>query len=475
MKEYKYQNIEQYLTDLIESGRFAVGQKLPSLRDVSRKMAVSLATATHAYLELEKKGLIEARPRSGYYVRQQVSYLPIPETPVQQIEVGKISRVELIHTVLASVGNTQMLPFGCVCPDNSLLPHKAMARIVADVLRESSADALGYETILGNDCLRRQVGWRMQEYGCRVTGNDILVTNGAMEALYLALRSTVSKGDCVVIQSPTYYCFLQLLENMGVKTVEVPSSPTHGVRPRDLEEAFSRFDVAACILSPNFNNPDGALTPDAVKEEVLDICAAHNVPLIEDDVYGDLSDDQTVRPKPYKAFDTKGRVIHCSSFSKTIAPGFRVGYMAPGQYYQKAVDIKATTNVSCPSITQQAVARYLEAGGYDRHLRKLRNATQNQRTIIQNHLPEFFPKGTRVTQPEGGNMLWIAFPQQVDGTRMFFDARDKGISIAPGSIFSPNEFFTNYIRLSCAGFWNDAMRDGLRTLGMLAQRQIDEG
>ncbi|SIO09971.1 aminotransferase-like domain-containing protein [Halodesulfovibrio marinisediminis] len=471
-KDFKYQNLEHYLLDMINSGRFNVGEKLPSLRDVSQKMHVSLATVTHAYMELEKKGVIEARPRSGYYVRQKVAPLPIPDLPEHDVQIGKLSRTQLIQTVLGIVGEKGMLPFGCICADSSVLPHKALARIMNSVLRTHGQDVMSYESIQGNPLLRKQISWRMQEDDCRVTGNDVLITFGAMEALYLALRSTTRPGDNVVIQSPTYFCFLQLLENLGLRAIEVASCPTNGVSPRDLDRAFSRFDVAACILAPNFNNPDGALIPDATKQEIVTLCESNNIPLIEDDVSGDLYCDLEGRPRPLKSFDKIGNIIHCSSFSKTISPGFRVGYMIPGKKMDKALEIKATTNVSCSTPTQLAIGKYLEEGLYDRHLRKLRRRISDQRTHMQQYLPEYFPQGTRATQPKGGGVLWVELPKQIDGTKLFFDVKKHNISIAPGAIFSTSESFTNFIRLSCVGFWNDEMRAGLETIGRLAKEQL---
>ena len=473
-KDFKYQNLEHYLLDMIESGRFGVGEKLPSLRDVSQKMHVSLATVTHAYMELEKKGIIEARPRSGYYVRQTVPHLPIPASPEHDVQMGKLSRTQLIQTVLGIVGEKDMLPFGCICADSSLLPHKALARIMNSVLRSHGQDVMGYESIQGNPLLRQQISWRMQEHGSRVTANDVLITFGAMEALYLALRSTTRPGDNVVIQSPTYFCFLQLLENLGLRAIEVASCPTNGVSPRDLDRAFSRFDIAACILAPNFNNPDGALIPDEVKREIVELCESYSIPLIEDDVSGDLYCDTDSRPLPLKSYDKTGNIIHCSSFSKTISPGFRVGYMIPGKKLEKAMEIKATTNVSCSTPTQLAVGKYLEEGMYDRHLRKLRTCIRNQRAVMQQYLPEYFPKGTRATQPKGGGVLWVELPRQLDGTKLFFDVKKHKISIAPGAIFSTSDSFTNFIRLSCVGFWNDGMRAGLETIGRLAKEQAEQ-
>lgn len=465
---FRYHHVERQVLSMIETGRFSPGERLPSLRSVCSSMGVSLATVTHAYMELERKGIIEARPRSGYFVRTATTPLPLPVTGNSAAEVGEENRTRLIQTVLEAVGNKDMISFGCVSPDPTLLPGKALARIMQGALRFSSQDALAYEVIQGNAELRRQIAWRAQECGLGAKADDVLVTVGAMEALYISLRCLTRPGDCVVIQSPTYYCFIQLLENLGLRAIEVPSDPEYGVSPAALCEAISRFNVAACILSPNFNNPDGSIMPDEAKREVVALLAERNIPLVEDDVAGDVHFGSS-RPTPLKAYDRKGLVTLCSSFSKTIAPGYRIGWMLPGPIMRKALDIKVTTNVCCATPTQMVVAEFLRQGLYERHLKRLRVATERQMQTIQHHLAVNFPEGTRVTRPKGGGFLWVSLPETIDSVLLFKEAKAQNILIAPGSIFTTRDQFRNYIRLSCCGVWNDAMENAMKTLGGLAR------
>ncbi len=467
-ESFRYQRVEQQVLSMIGTGRFTPGDKLPSLRSVCTSMGVSLSTVNHAYMELERKGIIEARARSGYYVRQATPPLPLPATRHGSAEVGEENRSQLIQTVLEAVGNKDLISFGCVSPDPALLPGKTLARIMQDVMRFSSYDALGYEVIQGNPELRRQIAWRAQDCGLGVGADDVLITAGAMEALHIALRSLTRPGDNVVIQSPTYFCFIQLLENLGLRAIEVPSSPEHGVSPAALREAIGKFNVAACILSPNFNNPDGSLVPDEARKEIVALLAERNIPLVEDDVAGDVHFGPT-RPTPLKAFDRKGLVTLCSSFSKTIAPGYRCGWMLPGTIMRKALEIKATTNVCCVSPTQMVVAEFLRQGLYERHLKRLRVATERQMQTIQHHLAANFPEGTGVTRPKGGGFLWVALPGQVDSVQLFKEAKAQGILISPGPIFTTRDQFRNYIRLSCCGVWHERMETGLQRLSELAR------
>ncbi|AAS94514.1 aminotransferase-like domain-containing protein [Nitratidesulfovibrio vulgaris] len=466
---FAYHQVERHVTRMIEDGRWRTGDRLPSLRQIATSMGVSIATVVHAYTELERKGVIEARPRSGHYVGAAISALPTPAAREQALAGPRVvNRSRLISTVLEAVGNHELVPFGVLCPDTSLLPLKALVRIMGETMRSAPQVATGYETVQGNAELRRRIAWRMGECGMDVSAEGLVITTGAVEALYIALRALTRPGDIVVIQSPTYYCFLQLLETLGLRAIEAPSSPEKGIDPEAVRHIVDRHRVACCIFSPNFNNPDGSLTPDDAKREILDILAPRGIHVIEDDVAADLHYGP-VRPSTFSQYDRHGLVTLCSSFSKTVAPGFRVGWMAPGRIFDKAMEVKATTNVCCPTPTQMALARYLEQGLLQRHLRRLRTALVRQMEAMRQTIACSFPEGTSATRPLGGGVLWVRLPEGTDGTELFYRARDAGIAIAPGSIFSTQDSYTNYVRLGCNGVWDDRMAQGLRTLGELAR------
>ena len=470
METYRYQSVEKNIMALIASGALGLGDKLPSLRGFSNRLGVSVSTVNQAYLELERKGVIESRPRSGFFVRQQSKRLPLTETaPTPMDHPRPVTRIGLIQTVLDSVGAADRIPLDVIAPGPELLPLKELARITASVIRDEPARAMGYAPIPGDPQLIRQIAFRSMEHGLPVAPDDPLITAGCMEALYLSLRSVCRSGDTVLIQSPTYYCFLQLLETLGLRTIEIPSDPKLGVSPKDLLHALRTFDISACVLAPNFNNPDSSLTPDEAKREIVSMLAERSIPLVEDDVSSDLHFGPK-RPGTYKQFDQKGLVLLCSSFSKTIAPGYRIGWMLPGRFRQKALEIKATTNVSTSAPAQMAIAEYLRQGHMERHLKKLRAALERQMDTMQLHLGRHFPEGTKVTHPAGGGVLWLELPKAVDSVELFFQARAEKIGIAPGAIFSTQDKFTNYIRISCGFPWTLDVEQGVTRLGELAGR-----
>jgi len=468
MEDFRYRQIEQHLMQQIAAGTLGPGSRLPSLRHVSRRSRVAVSTVLQAYAELERKGVIESRPRSGFFVRQGVRELPPPpRTPRPVLRPHTVNRSELISAVLETVGDQELLPLGINCPSEDLLPHRELARVAARLARESSRRQVAYSPVEGSLDLRRQLSLRAAQAGLDVRPEEIIITCGALEALYVAVRSLVRPGDNVLIQAPSYFCFQQLLENQGVRSIEIPSHPRHGVEPSDVERALARFDIRACIFTPNFNNPDGSLTPDTAKREIVEILARREIPLIEDDVAGDLHFGPT-RPSVFKMFDSSGLVILCSSFSKTLCPGYRIGWIMPGRFFPEAYQVKATTNVCTATPTQEAVALYLREGRYDRHLRVLRRTLREQTSALQLHIGRSFPEGTRVSRPEGGGVLWVELPAGVDSVDLMYRAREEGISVAPGTIFSTQDRFAGHVRLNAGNPWSETVARGVERLGALA-------
>lgn len=465
---FRYRKVEQHILSLIDSGILKRGDKLPSLRHLSKNLGFSISTIGQAYFELEKKGFISARERSGFYLSSAGKNLPPPVSRPRPAMIPTFgSRNKLIQTVLEALGNRELLPFGVVCPAEELLPAKTLSRILSSTLRSRPAQALNYSPVNGDAELRRQIAMRAVDAGMMIRPEEILITSGAMEGISIALRALTRPGDNVLIQSPSYFCFLQLLENCGLRAIEIPSTST-GIDPDDVRNAVERFDIKATILVPNFNNPDGSLTSDRNKQEIVEILATRDIPLIEDDVYGDLFFG-TNRPATCKSFDAQGQVILCSSFSKTVAPGYRIGWMISGRYFDKALELKTTTNICTAAPNQMALATFLAEGYYERHLRRLRSAIQNQMEILLPSLRRHFPESTRAAFPEGGAAIWVELPQKVDAIDFFYQARQSGIGIAPGPIFTTQEKYDNFIRLSCNGVWNSEMEQGLKTLGQLAR------
>jgi len=465
---FRYVRVERHILGLIEAGRLAPGERIPSLRALGAHLGVSLTTVNQAYMALERRGLLEARPKSGFFVRASPPRPPAPRpSAIPAKPPTTVNRGALIREVLSGMARRDLVPLGVAQTDEAFLPTKPLARLLAKVATAGGESITGYEGVCGNMALRRQIAWQLAGAGIDTRPEDVMVTAGAMEALYIAVRSVTRPGDNVAIAAPTYYCFLQLLENFGLQAVEIPSHPDGGVHPADLQAALDRFDVQAVILTPNFNNPDGSRIPDEAKAEMAALLAARGVPVIEDDVYGDLTFESR-RPHCFKSYDTSGNVLHCSSFSKTLAPGFRVGYLLPGRFAGKAFEIKATTNVCCATPTQMAVAEYLSQGSFERHLRQLRAGLERQARMMEAQILRHFPGETRVTHPGGGSVLWVQLPETVDAITLFYEAKARGIGVAPGNIFSSFDQFDHFLRLSYSNAWSPVVEAAVATLGRLA-------
>ncbi|SDB60647.1 DNA-binding transcriptional regulator, MocR family, contains an aminotransferase domain [Desulfonatronum thiosulfatophilum] len=466
---FRYVVVEKQIMEQIHDGTLNPGDKLPSLRKLSSRLHVGLATVNQAYLELERKGVVEARPRSGFYVRS--TFRKMPEPPCRQhsepLVPTKATRGELIRTVLKGVGRKDILPFGVATIGQELLPIKALNRMLTTVIRETPLAAAQYESIEGNFELRRQIAMHVIEEGVTASPEEIIITSGCQEALNIALRALTRPGDIVLITVPAYYCFLHLLENLGLRAVEISSCPESGINPDDVRRAVSMNDVKVCIFNPNFNNPDGSLTPDEAKRDIVAALAEKNIPLIEDEVYADIHFGP-LRPLSFRTFDRKGLVIQCSSFSKTLAPGYRVGWIMPGRFFNKIFHVKATTNICTATPTQMAVAEYLRAGLYRRHLKQLRAGIEEQMRHMQYLVSRYFPEDTKVTHPLGGAVLWLELDAKVDSVDYFYRALEQGIGVAPGVVFSSQDKFANYIRLNCGHAVSQDLEKGIQVLGKLA-------
>ena len=375
----RYQHIAQGLVEQIETGTLKPGEKLPSLRDMRLRTGVSLGTVLTAYAELESRGIIEARPRSGYYVRQgfRQPAAPYSMPPPAAPRSRPVTRAALIKDVLSALGRHDLLPLGVSVVAPELLPARQLTRLLTQVMRENGDHALNYEPVQGHAELRRQIAFRSMDAGLDLSPDDLLITNGTVESLHLALKCVTRPDDTVLMQSPTYYCLIEMLEALGLRVVEVPSTPGDGVHPADVARALKVCSPAAAVLTPNFNNPDGSLTPEEVRPEVAALLHGAEVPIIEDDIYGDLHFGAT-RPSSFAAHGDPGMTLTCASFSKTLAPGFRVGWLAAGKWRDKAQALKVTTNVATASPMQRTVAEYLRRGLYDRHLKRLRTAVARQ-------------------------------------------------------------------------------------------------
>jgi len=469
VRDHKYMEVAERIESLIEKKILKVGDKLLSVRALSKEQGISLSTSFHAYYYLESKGLIEARPQSGYYVKYSPEHiLAMPEVCTPPDDAVPVSVDDMINSVYVDLNVKNIINFSMAAPSSSLLPTAKLNKAVVNAIRASKTSCLHYEHIQGNLDLRKQIARQAFNWGGSPAEEDIVVTAGAVEALWLCMKAVTKAGDAVAIESPTYYAIFQVMESLGLKVVEIPTDPLVGVDLDYLEQAIPRFDIKACLFVNNFNNPLGSCMPDTKKKQLVEMLAKKEIPLIEDDIYGELYFGKT-RPKTCKTYDKKGLVLHCASFSKSLAPGYRIGWAIPGRFKERVIRLKRMHTVSTNTLAQSAIANFLANGRYELHLRHLRKALHTQSLRYVQGVSEYFSEDTRITRPQGGFTLWIELNKRVDAYKLHKRALKHNIGIAPGQIFSSQGRFENCFRISYGDPWSDKVEDGIRTLGKLAR------
>jgi DNA-binding transcriptional MocR family regulator len=464
-REPLYAQVAANLGDLIEGGVLRTGDRIPSVRRASRQHNVSLATAVQAYLALENRGLIEARPKSGFFVRYRPhQHLDEPQTSRPPRSASPNESPTLISRLFESAMERDVVRLAAGIPSSKLLPVQKLNRILASAARRAGAAALEIDPPPGCPALRRGLARRALDWGLKITPDEIITTSGCMEALVLSLRAVTKPGDTVAIESPTYFGVVHAIAELGLKALEIPTHPRHGIDLDAFERLLRTRRISACLAVPNFNNPLGSLMPLAAKERLVEMLAPREIPLIEDDLYGDLHFGPE-RPHVAKSYDRKGLVMLCGSFSKSVAPGYRVGWLMPGRFFARTKDLKCTSTVATATVPQLALAEYMTNGGYDHHLRSLRGALKRQMEQISHAVAESFPREIKMTRPAGGIVLWVELPARVDALRLHAKAMAEKISIAPGPMFSPRQSYRNFIRLSFGEPWSPKIE---RALGVLA-------
>jgi len=464
---YLYEQLASEVADQIEQGIFQAGERLPGVRVFSDQRNVSPATVVAVYRKLEDDGLIEAKPRSGFFVRSRPkTNIPEPGISRPRVRPRAISGQQLAMQLSKAANEPSTVQLGAAVPGPGFLPGRAVERALSNAARHHRQRVMGYAFPPGIPELRQQIARRMAESGCRTPAGEIVVTNGCQEAIVLALRAVTSPGDVVAIESPTFYGLLQAIDALGLKALEIPTHPRDGISLDALQLALDQWPVKACIVVPNYSNPLGYLMPDERKQKLVTLLAKHGAALIEDDVYGDLGFSQR-RPPACKAYDAEGNVLYCASFSKTLSPGLRVGWIAPGRHQEKVEYLKYVTNLAAPTAPQLAVAELLRGGTYERHLRKIRGeyarAVEHMIEAVDRH----FPEGTKVTRPQGGFVIWIELAKHVDTFELSRQLLDQHISIAPGPIFSASQKYRNFMRISCACEWNNRTERALAAIARM--------
>ncbi len=471
--EHLYIQVADRIEQMIVEKVWKIGDRLPSVRMLSKEQGVSLSTAFQAYYLLEGKGMIESRPKSGYYVRIDPALAPdVPAAGKAASVEHSISNEDMVTTVYKDFDIGEAVNLSLAAPPTELLPVAKLNKSVIHALRSHKSHCIGYEQIQGNMALRKQIARMAFNWGGKITPDDIVVTSGCMEALVLCLKAVTQPGDTVAIESPTYFGIFQAIQSLGLAVVEVPTDPQTGVILDQLEGILKNHDVKACLFVPNFNNPLGSCMPDDHKKRLVKMLTRHQIPLIEDDIYGELYFGKH-RPRTCKSYDEEGIVMQCSSLSKSLAPGYRIGWAIPGARYLNEISrLKLVYSVTSATLPQVALAHFLENGRYEYHLKGMRKALHTQSLRYRQAIQEYFPPGTPMTCPEGGMVLWIELDPKIDAFRLHKEALRRQVSIAPGQIFSASSQYRHYIRLSYSRLWDTQTEASIKVLGNLVREMM---
>ncbi|MEJ2262085.1 MAG: PLP-dependent aminotransferase family protein [Anaerolineales bacterium] len=463
-KSYKYEQIAAELLHLIQSGTFSPGDRVPSVRQLSRQKKASISTIMEAYYLLEAQGWIEAWPRSGFYVRQTLpSALPEPGISSPVTDPTQVSMREIVtRVVLTDARNPNLIQLGAAHPNPKLVATKTLNRIMTSVARRMGDESGAYDYVPGCKPLRVQIARRSLSVGCRLTPDDILVTSGCSEAINLCLRAVCQPGDTVAIESPTAFDTLLCLEVLGLRALEIPTHPHDGMSLEALRFALEYNPVNACLIT-NFNNPLGSCMDDESRRALVELLTEQQIPLIENDIFGEIYFDEQ-RPAVAKAYDKEGLVMLCSSFSKSVCPGYRVGWVVPGRYKQTVEWLKYTTSLATATLPAYAIAEFMAGGSYDPYLRRIRREYSRRLAAMSQAVQRYFPEECKLTRPAGGFVLWVQLPEKVDSLALYKRALEAGIAITPGHLFSAAEQYHNFIRLNAAN-WSEEAEGAVERLG----------
>lgn len=468
-KSFLYETVSGQLREQIRRGSYTPGEKLPSVRQLSRIFNVSVNTILQCFRQLEADGLIKTHARSGVFVAPaKASLLQSKVTPLFPMLPVEVSLSEHILNFMEPHIDQSVVHLGIALPAQELMPVSQVLQAYRDVTRAAPDEAWGYTHPHGYDRLNHQLARRSLNYPVPIAEQDIVVTNGCMEAMELALRAVTKPGDTVAIESPTYYGALLALEVMGRKALQIPATPGQGVSLPALEQALRLGRVDACLFSTNAQNPLGFTMGDSQKQGLVQLLARHQVPMIENDIWGDTVFQGAALPA--KAFDKEGLVIYCNSFSKSLMPGLRLGWTAPGRFHRRILELKQVSSITTATPPQMLMSRLLESGFYQRHLQKLRDSLQFQTARMVELIRAHFPPGTQVAEPTGGCALWITLPDHVDAELLFHQALKQRIHVFPGAVFSPGKGHRNCLRINAGGPVTPELEEAMAKLGELTRR-----
>ena len=467
-KKFFYKDLADQIQRQVKNGGYRISEKLPSLRSLCRTTGYSMTTVIQAYVELEKRGIVESRDRTGYFIKPSPDRLrPGPKIIHHEMEPGKINLDNLVYLLARDMGDPDILKLGSVAVAPEHLPVKRLHAHLKSFSKTQIPKVIGgYAHPQGDEQLRHQISNLLFPVIPDLFIDDIIITNGCTEALSLSLKAVANPGDTIALESPSDPFIRRMLSDNGLYALEVPADPKLGINPDRLETLLKKQKIAACLLNANCQNPLGFIMPDERKAKIAALLGERQIPIIDNDVSGELYFG-AFRPNPVKKWDNHDNILYCASFSKVLAPGLMVGWVIPGRYKNRINRMKLNRSLLSPTLNQALVGSYLKEGTFQRHLRRLRRTLREQSQYCRTAVDKYFPPSVKMTSPSGGLSLWIELPKGCHGRTLFFEARKLGISVLPGFLCSSIDVFHRYIRIGYGGVWDEAADDAVRQIGEL--------
>jgi DNA-binding transcriptional MocR family regulator len=469
---FLYISIAKDVERAITEGVYKVGDRLPSVRQICQKYGVNASTVVRAYGELELLDVVEPRARSGYFVKHKSLINNIlPSVKKQDTKVYEVEIVQILKKLTQAKTTQNIVSLTSSIPEGHLIPQKKIARIIRQITANELEKTLMYDSMAGLPELRQAIAKYYLNANLTVKTDDILITNGCLEAINLCLRATVKSGDTIALSLPCYYGILRAIQEFNLKVIELPRN-TEGFDVEHLKTLISDKNIKAIVCLSNFNNPDGLSISDKNKKEMAQLSAQLKRPIIEDDIYTDLHFSEN-RPLSIKAFDKAGWVMLCSSFSKILAPGLRVGWVIGGRFTPQLENLKFTGNYSVPVFNQLIISYLMDNNGLERHLKTMRQTLVKQYFLYRNCIEKNFPKTIRMSDPKGGFVLWLELPKSIDVLKLYNQSLEKGVAFSIGQLYAPSKNYAQFIRISFSKKWDIDTEKALIKLGKLMQGFIN--
>ncbi len=453
----KYKLIADQIIQDIKTNKLSLGQRLPSLRQLRKQQGISMTTALNSYRSLEERGWIVTSPKSGFFVSTPFDASDIPRLPQFLSSAKGISLEGQYSSLQAECVDG---PFGISRLNPEYVPLTTLKRSIKRITQRGDDLLQSYANPQGLSSLRNAIAEHFGAQGFSLAENELCITSGCMDAIRISLLATSKPGDAIAVSSPCFDGLLDLLRSMQRQVVEIPCT-SDGVDIQQLEAQFANDQVAAALFSSSHMNPHGISLSVEQKRSLAELANRYRMPIIEDDVYGELGFDNSF-PLPIKHWDENGYVLWCSSISKTLASGLRIGWCSAGRYLNTCRSICVTESLGKNGLMQASLADFIAAGHYKRHLQSITRKILANTVAYRQLLLDRLPQGSAISAPRGGLVLWVQVPR-LDDARLRELAAAAKLDLRLGGQFTSRRFYRDCFRIN-AGWGLDQMHDETRNI-----------